>query len=225
MTGETKLASILSMVSVLGGAVPLHAQTAAEPPARETRCAIDGWTNNRFGEDIPIREHPNASAPVVGRLPVTPESAQNAYGDRLYSVRMDIVGFSGGWLRIDHASDRYNDTPPGGARRISSPSGWMPADGVRFQIQSAFGYDTPSLAGRKILDLANDWATDIGAIERVLACNGSWVLVDLRLTHRRIGDRLIEFGNEQQTIRRAWFRDVCGNEETTCQTPRQGGGD
>lgn len=226
VTAVAALAFTLSMAGVLVATASSRAKTSqSEPTLQETQCTLDGWTNNSFGGDIPVRARPDEASPIIGRLPITADDAQNAHGDRSYSVRMDIVGSLGDWLHIARATDDYNDTQSGSARPVHARRGWVPANGVRFQIQSAHGFDAPSPASRKVVDLGNDWVTDLGTIERVLACDGSWVLIDLRLTYERRSDRLIELPDSDRPLHRAWFRGVCGNEETTCDMPHTGGAD
>ncbi len=214
------VATMAALIGLPRTAIPSHAQIMEPgPPSHQRQCTLDGWTNNRFGENIAVHERPEAKSAILGRLPVTADDAKQVDDERLYSVRFAITGFEMGWLRIEGASDHYNDTQSGRARPVYAGSGWVPADAVRFQIQSARGFMAPSASSRKIVDLGSDWATDLGVIERVLACDGSWVLVDLRLTHERRADRLIQLTGHEQSLHRAWFRGVCGNEETSCDRP------
>lgn len=185
-------------------------------PAREVRCALDGWTNNGFGGDIPVRDAPAAPALIIGHLPITRDGALIAYGDRRYSVRFAVIGFANGWLKIDQASDSYNDETGIAKRDVYAGKGWVPANAVRFQIQSARGFTAPDASSRRVVDLGSDWATDLGEIENVRACNGSWALVDLLVMRKRSGESLVEVAESERFRHRAWFRGVCGNEETTC---------
>jgi hypothetical protein len=61
------------------------------------------------------------------------------------------------------------------------------------------------------------WLTDMASIERLLGCDGPWVLVEAR-QRRRVGqaDPLAEIPAAERPLLRAWFRGVCSAEETTC---------
>lgn len=197
-------------------ALTMHADALAEGVAtiaaapKGTRpCSIEAWTNNAGGEDIEVREAPRTEAQIIGRLPVTGSGADTAY-----SVRFAVTAFEAGWMKVDGASDRYNDA---GARPVFAKQGWIVADAVRFQIQSARGFAEPDAGKARIVDLGDDWATDLGRIGRVLACDGEWALVDLVVERRRDGrGRLLELAELDRTRHRAWFRGLCGVEETTC---------
>jgi len=181
---------------------------AGSGPATEQRCALEGWTNNALPGDIEVRSAPHPNAPVIGWLPHT-----SALDER-HSVRFRITASRAGWLRVEEASDRNNT---GAERTVSSSPGWVAANSVSFGIQSARGYAAADQASRRLVDLGDDWATDLGTVTRVLACRDDWAQVDIVLKHRRgANGELMDLPAKDQTRYRAWFRGICGNEETTC---------
>ena len=62
----------------------------------------------------------------------------------------------------------------------------------------------------------------MGSIEQVIACSGEWVLLDYSLKKRRNPQTLalkkLSPAEQQASQGRAWFRGVCANQETTCET-------
>lgn len=193
-------------------AVPSNAEDALSV---QTSCSINGWTNNDFGAEIQVRSAPVMDAAIIGQLPLTANNSAN--GDRIYSVRFDITGSVNGWLQIDNISDVYNARTTDRLAHTEVKSGWVPADSVRFRIQSARGFESPQPSATKLTDLKDDRASDMGDIEKVIACNGQWVLIDFRTKfHREEDGRLTALSHNTQPMHRAWFRGICGNEETTC---------
>jgi len=197
-----------TVLIMMGVAQSADSAPLLDAPEGEQSCSIEGWINNAAGRDVEVRNVPRADATVVGRLPVTRP------GEDRYSVRFVVTGSNTGWMRIEGASDRNNaDTE----RSVFSGKGWVPADAVRFQIQSARGFAAPDPNSVRLVDLGDDWATDLGRIAQVLACRGDWALVDLVVERRRDGrGGLAELADDDRSRHRAWFRGICGIEETTC---------
>lgn len=199
------------------GALSASSHAKNPEPAQDTVCTIDGFTNNAFGKDIVVRSAPSETAPVVGHMPLTTGAVVTRSGDSLYSMRFNIVASRNGWLRLANISDSYNDGETNRAAAIEGKSGWVPANAVRFQIQSARGYVDPHVAADRLFDMKDDWATDAGIIENVLGCNGLWAQVDLRIKDTHPHDRRhIAPGQDELSVKGAWFHGICGSQETTC---------
>ena len=198
-------------------AAPSNAEDALSV---QRSCSINGWTNNDFGADIQVRSAPVMDAAIIGQLPFTTNNSVD--GNRIYSVRFDITGSVNGWLQIDNISDDYNARTTDRLAHTEVKSGWVPADSVRFRIQSARGFESPQQTVAKLIDLKDDRASDMGDIEKVIACEGQWVLIDFRIKYRREDDgRLVALSPDARTKHRAWFRGICGNEETACDIPSE----
>src|SRR5690606_18597107 len=184
------------------------------PPA-ETRCDLEGWTTDTDPEGLNVRAAPSARAAVVGTLP-----AYDAGRDYLRTSRFSIRGSAGGWLRIEHGAEyRVQDVPDAWPDRPAyAGPGWISGRHAGFAVQSSRGYATPDAAGNAVVDLQGDWLTDLGAVDRIVACSGRWALVEFHLDHRRDGDRLVDLTAREKSASagRAWFRGVCPIIETTC---------
>lgn len=217
MKAGAACACIAALAVLLSPAAAQFAGITTERPVGEFACSIEAWTNNAIGRDVEVRQEPNAGSPVVGRLPIT---APNA--DQRYSVRFSVTASFPGWLKIKSATDQNNGET---ARPVFSGDGWILADAVRFHIQSARGYEGPASTHPRVLDLGDDWATEMGQIERVLGCDHEWVLIDLVVERKRQANGgLIELPDSDRPRVRAWFRGVCGIEETTCEVKSVDGG-
>jgi hypothetical protein len=186
---------------------------ATEPKlSRGTACTLGGWTNNKLTAPIAVRAAPDRRAAVIGTIPLFPKLGP---GEDAYSATMQIVGSANGYLKIANASDAMNTNP----RPIFSGSGWVDGNAVRFVIQSSRGYARPDERSERIVDLDypdnSRWATEVGEIDRVIACQGEWVQIDLLLNRDR-NDPMTILPRAKWKRQRAWFRGVCAIEETSC---------
>ncbi|MET4683522.1 hypothetical protein [Brevundimonas faecalis] len=202
-----------SITAALAGLLMANGTPAAarEPtqmtPMGDQACALQAWINDIPGRDVEVRANPHVDAQVIGTLPHTgPDD------DRL-SIHISITASNSGWLKIQDASDDDADR----ARPVYSGQGWIEADAVRFGIQSGRGFAAPDARSDRVVDLDDNWATEMGRIEKVLDCRQDWVLIDFVQERRRDGDdRLIDIPVQDRLQRRAWFRGVCDAQETTC---------
>jgi hypothetical protein len=188
-----------------------------DPPAGATACNLGAWTNNDLPGPIVVRAAPAPDAPVIGTLPLTDRANDPVHE---YSITFRITGTAPGWLRIARAQDRDLGDLGLKPRPVPAGEGWIPDDAARFGIQSARGHARPDPASPRLLDLGHGWLTELGRIERVLGCDGAWVLIEARLRLRReANDALTELAPADQPRLRAWFRGACPIEETTCDMP------
>ena len=87
------------------------------------RCSVEAFINDRSRPaDISIRSAPNSAAKRIGKIPFAGDD-----DDQL--AMLDIVGFSPGWLRINHA-----ETVSG--VKLFDGDGWIPATRVRTNVQT-----------------------------------------------------------------------------------------
>ncbi|WP_217622879.1 hypothetical protein [Ketogulonicigenium robustum] len=174
-------------------------------------CTLSGWISPAVADGVPARALPDSGAAVLGVYPVSDNTPPAGREDPLVPVMVEVGAAQDGWFQIVAASDGDNDD----ARPLPPNTGWVPADSVRFAIQSARGYAQPDTSSAQLVDLGDDWATDLGAVDQVLSCAGDWVQIDYRQTLKRAAnDALVDITPHTQT--RAWFRGVCGNPMTTC---------
>ncbi len=190
-----------------------QAATIAIPPA--TTCRFDAWPSYRLTRSLAVRSRPTPRAPVVGMLPVG--------GGYPYSVLFNVRGTRAGFVRIDGASDAYNEdaADEGGRplprRTVYSGAGWVAADAVTVRFQSGRGRARPDPGAPLVIDLGSDWLTDMGRVDAIRGCSGEWVLVDYTIERRRdANDRIIDIAAPERLTGRAWFRGLCAVEETTC---------
>lgn len=206
------LASVSLAACVFATPAQALASQAWTPPGA-TACQFDGWTNS-LKPAIPVRDGPSSDAARVGMLPVTADEEESEY---TYSVRFRVTEALNGWLKIDQASDDYNEAEGAPPREVYRGSGWIRSDDARVGIQSGRGYAQPDSKSERLLDLGGDWLTDRGQIQNIVACSGEWLLLDYQLNTRATSDgRLQDIPEKDRGIARAWFRGVCSNEETTC---------
>jgi hypothetical protein len=193
------------------------AKKAWVPPG-ETKCHgfnFSGWSIDPDPKGLNVRAGPSIKAKILGTLP-----SYAFYGNERYvGPEFDIIGSKNGWLRIkngrDYAALSYEFKP----RKTYSGVGWIHGSRVRFAVQSGLGYQRPDKTSPQLLNISNDWLTDMGAITKVLACQGKWVLLDYKIERKRTETgELDEYSPAEQkkTRGRAWFLGVCPSQETTC---------
>jgi hypothetical protein len=184
-----------------------------EVPAAQTSCSLEGWAVDRDPRGLNVRAAPSAQARVLGTLP--PLSVDEDRAD--FGIPFRITASRAGWLRIEGAHD---DPARSGvpARPTYAGSGWISGGFVRFKVQSAHGHRAADAASERIVDLGDDALTDMAALTRVLACSGSWALVEFVQEKRRDPATQALRDEADRAPRRAWFRGVCANQETTCDS-------
>jgi hypothetical protein len=200
----------------------------AEPvwvPSGETTCEIEGWSIDADSKGTNVRAAPSVKARVIGKLPRYVNNENYRFG-----IEFEIIGSHNGWLKITGAKDD-SDRSGKPTRPTYAGTGWISGNLVRFGVQSGLGYARPDAASARLLDLGyeykdrlgqtkfdRDWLiSDRGEIERVVACQGKWALLDYRLLRERSTyDALIPLSAAQRKRGRAWFGGICGDQETTC---------
>ncbi|MES9860224.1 MAG: SH3 domain-containing protein [Candidatus Thiodiazotropha sp. LLP2] len=186
-------------------------------PASETDCRVEGWSKDIKRNGLKVYSSPTTHAEVLGVLPAY---VQN-FSSHNFGIEFQIIGSHNGWIKITGAKDDPNRSNLS-LRPTYSGTGWIPGSSVDFIIQSGIGYLHPDTKSTKVLDLQGDWLTSMGNIELVVACDGEWVLLDYSLKKRRNLQTLAlrELSPKEQNASqgRAWFRGVCANQETTCET-------
>jgi len=182
-------------------------------PEKPTQCDLGGWVSSP--EAVTVRAQPDENAASLGTLPPmikTPDAFH-------YGVELTIHGSHNGWLIISGAQDdpELSGQP---ARPVYSGSGWIPGSAVSFSVQSDTGYARPGATSTVVATFDGAWLTEVGDIDRVVACNGEWALLDFHRVRERneTTDILETLTPEEQAAsqNRAWFRNICPVQETTC---------
>jgi len=188
---------------------PAFAQEPVWVPSVETLCQIAGWSIDTDPKGTNVRAAPSAKARVVGKLPRYIENEEYRFG-----IEFEIIGSHNGWLKITGAKDDSDRSgkPP---RPTYAGMGWISGNLVRFVVQSGRGYVKPDATSARLLHLMYDeWLFGHVEIERVVACQGKWALLDYRLPDPT--DNLIPLPPAQRERGRAWFQGICNSQETTC---------
>lgn len=185
-------------------------------PRGETACAFGAWLVADGGADVPVRAVPANDGAVLGTLPAEPRSDPTYE----YPIEFDLVATKDGWVKIANASDENNVGSGAPIRPIFRGEGWIPSNRARLGIQSSRGYAGPGTDSRRILDFADRWLTEVATIERILGCDGEWVLLEVAVGPILGPDgQAIPPERRKTEPRRAWFRGVCSNAITTCDMP------
>jgi hypothetical protein len=186
-------------------------------PTAETECAIEGWSKETHQPGLEVHASAEKNSEVIGILPAYVIN----FDSRNFGVEFEIIGSYQGWLKIRGAKDDP-DRSHQPLRATYPGTGWIPSTSIDFMVQSASGHLRPDAVSPKILDLKGDWLTEMGRIERVIACSGEWVLLDYSLVSQRnqqtMGLKELTKTEQKASQGRAWFRGVCANQETTCET-------
>jgi len=193
---------------------PAFAQESAWVPSVETTCQIEGWSIDTDPKGTNVRAAPSVKARVVGKLPAY-VVRHDTYS---FGIEFQIIGSHNGWLKITGAKDDPNRSGKP-LRRTYAGTGWIAGNLVRFGVQSGLGYAKPDAGSARLLDLGSgDWLiSDRGEIERVVACQGKWALLDYRLIQQRDArSHLVPLRAAERKRGRAWFRGICNSQDTTC---------
>lgn len=214
------MTSVLAL-SVQAGVVDAQQAAARQTvwfPTEATTCDLTAWPSYRLSAPIVVRSAPDPQAVALGTIPTRADGVEYSY-----SVRFQVRETRPGWLKIVDASDAYNlgetdaDDRPLPVRTVYGGEGWIPADTAQFAIQSARGFARPDRTSERVLDLGDEWVTDMGRVTAIRACGqGGWVLVDYVVQRERVGEALVELPVNRVRTGTAWFQGVCGAEETTC---------
>jgi hypothetical protein len=70
-------------------------------------------------------------------------------------------------------------------RPLPAGEGWIPDDAAQIGIQAALGYANPDAASPLLLDIGDDWVTDMGWTGAIRGCSGDWLLVDYQIERAR----------------------------------------
>lgn len=201
------------MLALIFAGLPARAETVWTPDGA-TQCNAGAWTNNDWPGPIPVHAAPSLIAPILGHLPTTDRGDDPVHD---YSIGFTITGTVPGWLRIAQAGDRDMTDHGIKAREVPSGEGWIPDDAARFGLQSGLGHARPDPRSPRLVDRQDAWVTEFARIDRVLGCNGRWILIEASMRQEGLPtEEPTALPPERQQRFRAWFRGHCPIEETTC---------
>lgn len=190
----------------------LAARRAALPEGTEP-CDLGAWSEDKDPAGLNVRAEPSVNARVLGTLPPPYRlklggSENTPAGGWLTEFR--IIGFKAGWFLIEGATPpgkEYEDEKlyPLNAPKPYAGRGWVAANKVGASYANG-GTRMGGLFQAPFIDakwmpakrkLGGSLDTD-GGPKRVLACSGSWALVE---SHDGV---------------RGWWRSLCSNQVTNC---------
>lgn len=167
-------------------------------PIRVKACALSPVTWARDDHLPPmIRSAPPFDMPIVGRM--THTHSLGEYGFRGSDI--SVTAISGDWASVDavKAELEYG--------LAASPTGWIEQDDIYFVMQTSAGFSRLDEKSRQVY-ASDDWIyrkANLG----IRDCRGGL----LKLT---INGHSEEREGQKPSIITAWFRGICGVEETTC---------
>lgn len=193
MPGKAKLATRWASRLVLFSlALAPHAFAASVTvPADTTTCKLEGWSTDKDPKGLNVRAAPNASAPILAKLPPRPQADNGSL------AQFEVIGFKDGWVLIKGASyGDYGDPPP--ATPLYSGMGWVHGSRVGGEMlggENLVGlYAEPKDSAKRLPRPASIDGIEVKAL---LGCTGSWAKVD---TNMGVG----------------WANGLCANQVTTC---------
>lgn len=184
----------LSPAAALAG---LTAMPAAAPPPGAAQCDLAAWVTEDAPAGLAVRAGPGPDHPAVAIVPGTYSD-----GEERYLPEVRITGSHQGWFRIaEIVTDLYGGLPTDPVTAFRG-EGWLPGDMLRLEVESGRLWSRPS--SDSAIAFAFDGApggADHFTVERLRACEGSWVEVEGRYAGRRLW---------------GWTNDVCASQVTTC---------
>jgi hypothetical protein len=207
-------AAVLSGLLLLS-AVPAAGAPRVEMPAGTMQCDFMAWVSFGVKAPVAVRAEPAPDAKLLGYLPVLSPAQEERP-----NVEFDVVAVRAGWLKIDPLADPVEldaDGRPLPSRTVPQGAGWIAAEAAQVGIQSAIGYARSDADSAVIVDLGDDWLTDMGTLEAIRGCAGPWLLIEYQLVHSRSATgALLDLPVKTQKKETAWFRGICSNQATTC---------
>lgn len=208
---------LLGFLALLATTPHAQAERLALPlalPQGAQVCDLQGWAYSNGLAEVVLRQSPDKASKALGIVPVDAAPNAASHGNMLYPAEVTVTQYDSGWLKVSALRDLENGEA---ARALPPTPGWIEANAIRFNIQSGHGYEAPDTASKVIIDMKDEWATEVGEIEQVHACQGDWVLVDYRQTLTRDAqDALVPLAAEKQFRKQAWFRNTCPPTASVC---------
>jgi len=210
------LAAALMVMASCGMTAPSHAAepVEVEMPPGATQCSFSAWMSFREEAPVPVRAGPSGTSAILGYLPIADDGDEDPI-----NVEFDVVEARPGWLKIEHQTleSQDDDDRAAPSRPLFQGAGWIPAGAAQVGVQSALGYARPDPDSPLVIDLGDDWLTEVAYVEAIRACSGAWLLVDYAPYSERGSSGVLDAPPAgKQSAGTAWFRGVCSNQKTTC---------
>jgi hypothetical protein len=183
---------------------------AGSLPEGTEPCGIEAWSNDRDPRGLNVRAGPAGTAKRLGIVPPpwkAPPQAE-AFGPEPLRAEFRVVGHRDGWFLIDRIQAPGAPYGLGDPRRLPQPfkgRGWVAGSMVggayaHAGMPAGRLYDAPQAdaSWHEARDSHGQPISADGSPRRVLACSGTWVLV------------------ETDTGQRGWLRSLCANQATNC---------
>jgi hypothetical protein len=178
-------------------------------PAGTEPCSLGAWSNDTDPKGLNVRAAPNAQAKVLGIVPPPRKLPKDdAFGDEPAKAEFRIIGYQQGWFLVEAIQApgvRYGVSYPSSLPQPFKGRGWISSR------MAGAAYANGGLPGGRLYlsPRADAAASDIpdenddapgvgGSPSRILACSGSWALVEAK-------------GGQ-----RGWWRALCSNQVTNC---------
>jgi hypothetical protein len=216
--------AVLAAWLVLGAAPPAAAAQPDLPPDA-TACSFGAFVRETDPAGLNVRDAPATGGRILGTLP--PVLAEPGPGGLRVMIEVDVKAVRGGWFLVEGARD--NTLLSGrAARQVFQGSGWVSGRKLTVKSQAKAGRDGPAGEGAPVLRLADGSAFDGDAFvdaSRLVDCRGAWAKVELDRRALPASVRALlrvepaaarEGGNQRP---RAWFDQICGVQETSCDAP------
>lgn len=193
MHGKASLAALRAVLAAVASlSLGPHAFAASvSVPPDTTICKLEGWSTDKDSKGLNVRAAPNASAPILAKLPPRPQAENGSL------AQFQIVGFKDGWVLIKGASyGDYGDPPP--ATPLYPGMGWVHGSRVGGELvggQNVIGlYAEPKASAKRMPRPAGVEEIEVKAL---IGCTASWAKID-------------------SNIGAGWVDGLCANQVTTC---------
>lgn len=201
----------LCIGALLALANPLLAEAVSLPPGTEA-CELGGWSTDTDPRGLNVRAEPSAHARVLGALPppFRYRGASEAAPEGGYRTEFKIVGYRDSWFPIEGSEPPGRRYEPEGRYPHRHPRpyagrGWVSVTKVGAQYANGdtrmgglFEQPREDAYWKPARNEAGEPISADGGPKRILACKGSWALV------------------ESNDGVRGWWRSLCSSQDTNC---------
>ena len=195
-----------------GGATPTQ-------PTQQTACSFGAFVNETDRAGLNVRQSPNASSKILGKLPANYKDPDSPM---IVRVEVEVLASQNGWFLIDSATDNTTLTEKP-ERPMYSGKGWVSGKKLAIKTQASKARlapdgkaDTAFLVGN-VLD-----GDSLSKPAQLIACNGKWALLEYSLSGVPKDDLPeIKINPAAQTGApngrvRGWVNRICEIQETSC---------
>ncbi len=202
-----------------GAAIAVSESDIRQAQGVATTCELSGWSTNREGQGLLVRDEPGPAARVIGVIPFDLGTLGEDYAG--FGISFQITASRNGWVRIRGAADEFG-RPAFETKPIFGGDGWVHGSFVNFAVQSSRVRAVQQRAASVVAEVRSplgdgrdtEWLTNMARITAVLACDGRWAMVRYR-GKTSFADEVIP-PDRVQPDGAGWVTGICGRQETTC---------